>query len=227
MKRRCGESLVGKRILLVKEQGFGDQIQCLRFAQNLVGLGAEVGVWLHPALAPLAASVAGVHVAVTDAPTDAYDFWVFLMSLPVHFNAGFDNLPGVMPYVQVVTLDDFLPSLVPDLHVRLIKVDVEGMERAVLSGACQMIARDRPFLYVENDRIDQSEALICHMREMGYRLYWHCPLLFNGNNFFANADNIYQGITAINMLGVPNEVAFDVTSMTEVGAANVHILMRE
>jgi len=546
-----GESLAGKRILLVKEQGFGDQIQCLRFAQNLVALGAEVGVWLHPAMVPLAASVADVHVAVTEAPTGAYDFWTFLMSLPVHFNAGLDNLPGPMPYVQakadkvevvrqrieafaggrmrvginwagnpshpndhnrslplpdlatlldladiawvslqkdrapasdawvargcllplgdavvdfsdtaaiiaaldlvvtidsaiahlagamgartwlllpanpdyrwmlertdspwypsmtlwrqprlgdwsttlalivrsllqesdgltapvgfrrcmplaghqrmvsgrhgwfvynhhdqyvgqalehygeygehevalfarimqgfqacdaievgsnigsqsvplsrlarrlyafepqptifqtlcanlaindvrncqafpmgsgecdgtfvvppvgydssgnfgsvslapdgqgtpvqVVALDSFMASLVPDLRVRLIKVDVEGMERAVLMGARQQIARDRPFLYVENDRIDQSEALICSMREMGYRLYWHCPLLFNGNNFFANAENIYNGIAAINMLGVPNEVAFDVTGMAEVGAANVHILTR-
>lgn len=128
--------------------------------------------------------------------------------------------------VQVVALSDFLRELVPDLRVRLIKVDVEGMERAVLLGARQLIARDRPMLYVENDRIEQSENLILCMRQMGYRLYWHCPLLFNRHNFFGNADNIYQGIAAFNMLGVPDEGVFDTQGMTEVGAANVHLLQR-
>jgi len=128
--------------------------------------------------------------------------------------------------VQVVALDDFLRELVPDLRVRLIKVDVEGMERAVLLGARQLIARDRPMLYVENDRIEQSEQLILSMREMGYRLFWHCPLLFNSHNFFVNADNIYSGIAAFNMLGVPNEGVFDTQGMTEVGAANVHLLQQ-
>jgi len=128
--------------------------------------------------------------------------------------------------VQVVALDDFLRELVPDLRVRLIKVDVEGMERAVLLGARQLIARDRPMLYVENDRIEQSEQLILSMREMGYRLFWHCPLLFNSHNFFANANNIYSGIAAFNMLGVPDECVFDTQDMTEVGAANVHLLQR-
>jgi FkbM family methyltransferase len=128
--------------------------------------------------------------------------------------------------VQVVALDEFLAKLVPDLRVRLIKVDVEGMERAVLRGARQLIARDRPLLYVENDRIEQSEALILCMREMGYRLYWHCPLLFNSQNFFGNADNIYQGIAAFNMLGVPQELEFETLGMTEVGEAHEHILQR-
>ena len=57
--------------------------------------------------------------------------------------------------VPVVTLDGFnLPA------VRLLKVDVEGMEADVLLGARQLIARHRPVLYVENDRRDKSEALI-------------------------------------------------------------------
>lgn len=129
--------------------------------------------------------------------------------------------------VQVVALDHFLQNLVPDLHVRLLKVDVEGMERAVILGARQLISRDRPFLYVENDRIEHSERLILCLRELGYRLYWHCPLLFNSHNFFANTDNVYQGIAAFNMLGVPEELAFDTQGMTEVGAAHVHILQRE
>lgn len=64
------------------------------------------------------------------------------------------------------------------------------------------------------------------MRELVYRFYWHCPLLFSGNNYFGTADNVYQGVVVINMLGMPNELEFDVVGMTEVGAANKHILQR-
>ncbi|MCF8211525.1 MAG: FkbM family methyltransferase, partial [Rhodoferax sp.] len=126
--------------------------------------------------------------------------------------------------VRVVTLDEFLPALAPDLRVRLLKVDVEGMERAVLVGARQLIARDRPLLYVENDRIEQSAELIDFARTLGYRLYWHCPLLYNPANFFGSTHSIYPGIAAINMLGVPHELTFDTTGMREVGAAHEHIL---
>lgn len=128
--------------------------------------------------------------------------------------------------VRVVTLDEFLPDFAPDLRVRLLKVDVEGMERAVLAGARQLIDRDRPLLYVENDRIEQSAELIVFMRSLGYRVYWHCPLLYNPANFFSMADNIYFGIAAINMLGVPKEQTFDTTGMREVGAAHEHILQQ-
>ena len=126
--------------------------------------------------------------------------------------------------VFVVTLDDCLAQLAPDLKVGLIKIDVEGMERAVLVGAQQIIARDRPFLYVENDRLAESPALIEKLRQLGYRLYWHCPLLYNPGNFFKNLNNLYPGISAINMLGVPFERAFDTAGMTPVDAAGSHIL---
>ncbi len=126
--------------------------------------------------------------------------------------------------VLIVTLDDYLRQLAPDLKVALIKIDVEGMERAVLIGAQQVIARDRPFLYVENDRMAESPALIEKLRQLGYRLYWHCPLLYNPGNFFKNPNNHYPGISAINMLGVPLEKEFDTVGMTPVDAAGSHIL---
>jgi FkbM family methyltransferase len=149
---------------------------------------------------------------------------------PVHYDQG-GNFGGVslLPDgegtpVRIVALDEFLPEWVPNLRVRLIKADVEGMEHAVLLGAKALIATHRPFLYVENDRVESSGALIRLMRDMGYRLYWHCPLLYNAGNFFANTDNCYEGIAAFNMLGVPQECTFDTSGMTAVGADDEHIL---
>ena len=57
-------------------------------------------------------------------------------------------------------------------RIRLIKIDVEGMESEVLEGARGLIARDRPVLYVENDRPDKSAALIRLLGELGYASYW-------------------------------------------------------
>jgi FkbM family methyltransferase len=57
--------------------------------------------------------------------------------------------------VPVLTLDQLEVS-----KIKLIKIDVEGMELDVLAGAKQTLARCRPILYVENDRADKAEALV-------------------------------------------------------------------
>ena len=99
--------------------------------------------------------------------------------------------------VPVRRLDSLLR---PYTRVDLLKIDVEGMEDAVLEGARETIARFRPVLYLENDRIEKSQALIELVRALGYRAWWHTPLLFNPANFFGNADDRYPGIASFNMV---------------------------
>ena len=107
---------------------------------------------------------------------------------------------GAGEVVPVVPLD-----ATPFASLKLLKIDVEGMEHAVLSGARQTIAQHRPLLYVENDRIAQSPALIELLQALGYTLYWHTPTLFNPANFARNPENIFPGIVSINLLCVPQE----------------------
>ncbi len=154
-----------------------------------------------------------------------------LMHLPTVDYAVEGNFGGItllsegagMP-VDVVELDAFLPKVAPGLKLGLLKVDVEGMEHAVLSGAETLIRRDQPFLYVENNRIEQSPALIRLLWSFGYQLFWHCPLLFNPDNHFANPHDKYPGIAACNLLGVPAGVEIDTAGMSKVVDADVHIL---
>lgn len=63
--------------------------------------------------------------------------------------------------------------------VRLIKIDVEGMESDVLKGAMRIIMNDRPVLYLENNApgSPESKALIRQIMDMGYQLEWHLPVL--------------------------------------------------
>ena len=104
--------------------------------------------------------------------------------------------------VQLVTIDSLaLPRL------RLVKVDVEGMEHDVITGARATIERLKPAIYVENDRAEHSRALISLLFDIGYRLWWHITPLFNPKNFFANPQDIFGEVVSFNMLGFPRKDA--------------------
>lgn len=113
--------------------------------------------------------------------------------------------------VPVVCLDTLtLPSL------KLLKVDVEGMEHAVLSGARALIGRHRPFLYVENDRQEKSAALITLIDELGYDMVWHLPTLYNPDNFAKNPHNAFASIVSCNLLCVPKEASVSMNGFRKV-----------
>ena len=100
--------------------------------------------------------------------------------------------------VDVVPLDSLhLPQC------RLIKIDVEGMESSVLRGAVATIKAHQPFLYVENDRPDKSQELTRLIAELGYKMYWHEPFLYNPDNFYANPNNIFGTVSSHNLFCVP------------------------
>jgi FkbM family methyltransferase len=100
----------------------------------------------------------------------------------------------------VVTLDSYgLQAL------RLIKIDVEGAESEVVDGARDTITRLRPVLYVENDRKEKSAALIKRILDLGYRLWWHVVPLYSPHNPRGNAENVFGGISSLNMACLPRE----------------------
>ncbi|HEY1719871.1 MAG TPA: FkbM family methyltransferase [Magnetospirillaceae bacterium] len=82
----------------------------------------------------------------------------------------------------------------------LLKIDVEGAEFLVLRGAEATIKRTWPPLYLENDRRDQSPALLAYLIGLGYEIWWHVPPLFNSGNHFGNADNVFGEIRSVNIL---------------------------
>lgn len=107
-------------------------------------------------------------------------------------------------------------------RLRLLKIDVEGMEADVLRGARPVIARTRPFLYVENNLPEKSEELIRLVWSLGYRAYWHAPPMFNPDNFFGHGRDIFGNLCSLNMLCVPEAAAFDVQGLAPVTDPTAH-----
>ena len=113
--------------------------------------------------------------------------------------------------VPVIPVDDLpLPAC------RCIKADVEGAESEVLRGAEQTIAKYRPMLYVENDREQNSAALIAQISAMDYRLWWHPVPLFVGDNYNAAQHDVFGNIFSLNMLCLPAEEETGVDNFPEV-----------
>ncbi len=98
--RWTGQPLAGKGILLVAEQGLGDGLQFLRFAEPLAKLGARVVVHPPEALVRLAHTVPGV-AEVIDTPNAAVraDFHCPLMSVPLGLKTTVETIPNRVPYL--------------------------------------------------------------------------------------------------------------------------------
>jgi tetratricopeptide (TPR) repeat protein len=89
-----GQSLTGKRLIVVGEQGFGDQIMLARFIPRLAEMGAEVVFVCSPALARLFERLGPEIVAGTrTASPPRGDYWVLLNSVPLHVGATLATLP--------------------------------------------------------------------------------------------------------------------------------------
>jgi FkbM family methyltransferase len=109
---------------------------------------------------------------------------------------------SVTDKVRIWTIDSME---LKTLH--FIKIDVEGMECAAVRGTLDTIARCQPVLYVENTREEHAHDLIEMILNLGYRLYWHRPPLFNARNFRGVAENVFGKVVSGNMLGVPKHGA--------------------
>ncbi|MFE8602180.1 FkbM family methyltransferase [Archangium violaceum] len=88
----------------------------------------------------------------------------------------------------------------------LVKLDVEGWERAVLRGGKQMLARCRPLLYAECNSIEKAWELVTEVAGE-YEAWLHAPPAFNPSNFRHRADNRFGAAHETNLLLVSRERA--------------------
>ena len=96
-----GEDLTGKTILVVGEQGHGDNIQFVRFLWNLHTQGAEIKLQVTDGLIPLLGS-SSIIQQVSSYGTDMgeFDYWVPIMSLPGILGITLSTLPCTQGYLN-------------------------------------------------------------------------------------------------------------------------------
>jgi tetratricopeptide (TPR) repeat protein len=97
-----GEPIAGKRLVIFHEQGFGDSLQFVRYVPMALARGAQVTLFVPPALARLLrASLPGVEV-VDSLPRNAvFDFQAPMLGLPQIFGTTLDTIPAEIPYLAV------------------------------------------------------------------------------------------------------------------------------
>ena len=120
-------------------------------------------------------------------------------------------------------LDNFVNKI---NRLKLLKIDVEGMEIGVLKGAKELVKKFKPIIYVENDRQQHSKNLIELLWSMDYKMYWHMPRLYNKDNFFQDDENIFGNIVSVNMVCIPKDSPIKILDMKEVVDSSFHPMKR-
>jgi tetratricopeptide (TPR) repeat protein len=96
-----GEDPSGRTILVSRDQGYGDAIQFVRYAELLHQRGAKVIIECTAPVAQLLTTCPGVDdVVVVGDPLPAFDFALPLVSLPGVFGTTLENAPSRVPYLR-------------------------------------------------------------------------------------------------------------------------------
>jgi hypothetical protein len=96
------QDIVGKMVLVYYEQGFGDNIQFIRFAKLLQDKGAIVTVITKSQLYELFKyNFPELTILNADVQIPSYHYHVALMDLPKCFNTTINTIPYTTPYLDV------------------------------------------------------------------------------------------------------------------------------
>jgi tetratricopeptide (TPR) repeat protein len=95
-----GSPLHGRHLLIHAEQGLGDSLQFIRYAQIAHELGGKIHFISHRSLVPLLSACPYLASVIADGdPLPEYDLHIPLMSLPFALRTTWDSVPKSVPYL--------------------------------------------------------------------------------------------------------------------------------
>jgi FkbM family methyltransferase len=128
------------------------------------------------------------------------------LHLAEHSNFGGTNLEskgdqnGAGEIIKITSLDAFELD-----RLDIIKIDVEGMEFAVLNGAKETVRQCRPVIFAECNSLEASMPIIKWAQVENYQVYGVLSAAYNQHNFAGNAENIFGAAQEIGLLFIPSE----------------------
>ena len=120
--RWTGQDLRDKTILVVGEQGHGDNIQFSRFIWHLHQAGARIKFQVTLGLIPVFQSSDIIEMVTTyDQDPGDFDYWVPIMSIPGILGVTLENLPRTVCYLnaQKNLQDEWVRRLGPKHRMRV------------------------------------------------------------------------------------------------------------
>lgn len=98
-----GESLKERSILILPEQGYGDEIQFVRYLSEVKKRGASrITLLCKDPLKRLFSTLDTIDRVITSVEEiKEHDYWSFLLSLPLHCNTTLETIPAQLPYLSV------------------------------------------------------------------------------------------------------------------------------
>lgn len=98
--RWTGQALQDCVVLVVGEQGHGDNIQFVRFVRDLAQQGARVWVHVPASLVVLFEAMPDIEQAIAwDHQPQGFDYWIPIMSIPAVLGTCVDTLPHLQRYL--------------------------------------------------------------------------------------------------------------------------------
>jgi len=98
--RWCGEDLRDKTILIMAEQGHGDNIQFIRFVGDVYARGGRIIMHCNASLIPLfRGSQAITQLIPFGEEPEGFDYWTPIMSIPAVIGTRLENLGHVQFYI--------------------------------------------------------------------------------------------------------------------------------
>lgn len=178
--RWTGQDLKGKTILVMGEQGHGDNIQFVRFLYNLHVAGAKVLFQVTDGLIPMFAGSPVIQWVgrYVDTPP-AFDYWVPIMSIPGIMGITLKNLPKPVNYLNAnaALQKEWLDRLGPKKKLRIGFCwsgrkdnwlnEHKGMPFSVIKG---MIEKHPQHEWI-NLQIDANEEETKELEALGVRMF--------------------------------------------------------
>ena len=97
--RWTGQDIKDQTVLVVGEQGHGDNIQFVRFVSDIRARGAHPVLVVDKSLIPLFQSADIKNIVAFGEPLPAFDYWTPIMSIPGIVGSTLENLARVQYYL--------------------------------------------------------------------------------------------------------------------------------